>query len=71
MKFDFSKLKGLIRERKLTQEEMAKKIDIAYSTFNLKINGNAYFSQEEIYKISNFLKIPKEKIYDYFFTTNV
>lgn len=71
LKFDFSKLKGLIRERKLTQEEMAKKIDIAYSTFNLKINGNAYFSQEEIYKISNFLKIPKEKIYDYFFTTNV
>ena len=71
MKFDFSKLKGLIREKKLTQEDMAKEIDVAYSTFNLKINGNAYFSQDEIYKISNFLKIPKEKIYDYFFTINV
>lgn len=71
MKFDFSKLKGLIREKNLTQEEMAKKIDVAYSTFNLKINGNAYFSQDEIYKISNLLKIPKEKIYDYFFTLNV
>ena len=71
MRFDFSKLKGLIREKNLTQEEMAKKIDVAYSTFNLKINGNAYFSQDEIYKISNFLKIPKEKIYDYFFTINV
>lgn len=71
MKFDFSKLKGLIREKKLTQEDMAKEIDVAYSTFNLKINGNAYFSQDEIYRISNFLKIPKEKIYDYFFTLNV
>ena len=45
MKFDFSKLKGLIREKKLTQEDMAKEIDVAYSTFNLKINGNAYFSE--------------------------
>lgn len=71
MKFDFSKLKGLIREKKLTQEDMAKEIDVAYSTFNLKINGNAYFSQDEIYRISNFLKIPKEKIYDYFFTLNI
>ena len=71
MKFDFSKLKGLIREKKLTQEEMAKEIDIAYSTFNLKINGNAYFTQDEIYRISNCLEIPKEKIYEYFFTTEV
>ena len=71
LKFDFSKLKGLIREKKLTQEDMAKEIDVAYSTFNLKINGNAYFSQDEIYRISNFLKIPKEKIYDYFFTLNI
>ena len=71
LKFDFSKLKGLIREKNLTQEEIAKEINIAYSTFNLKINGNAFFSQDEIYKISNFLKIPKENIYDYFFTLNV
>ena len=50
---------------------MAKEIDIAYSTFNLKINGNAYFTQDEIYRISNCLEIPKEKIYEYFFTTEV
>ena len=39
MKFDFFKLKGLIREKRLTQEDVAKKIGIAYSTFNLKINA--------------------------------
>lgn len=71
MKFDFFKLKGLIREKRLTQEDVAKKIGIAYSTFNLKINAKAYFSQDEIYKISNLLEIPKDKIYDYFFTLNV
>ena len=71
MKFDFFKLKGLIREKRLTQEEVAKEIGVAYSTFNLKINGNAYFSQDEIYKTANFLEIPKDKIYDYFFTLEV
>lgn len=71
MKFDFYKLKGLIREKRLTQEEVAREIGIAYSTFNLKINANAYFSQDEIYKIANLLEIPKDKIYDYFFTLEV
>lgn len=71
MIFDSSKLKGLIKERGLTQESVAKSIEVAYSTFNLKLNGNAFFTQEEIYKISNLLKIPKEKIYKYFFILKV
>ena len=66
--FDSTKLKGLIRERGLTQEDVAEEIDVAYSTFNLKLNGNAFFTQEEIYKISNLFKIPKESFYEYFFT---
>ena len=69
--FDSSKLKGLIRERGLTQEDVAEEIDVAYSTFNLKLNGNAFFTQEEIYKISNLFKIPKESFYEYFFTEKV
>lgn len=69
--FDSSKLKGLIRERGLTQEDVAEEIDVAYSTFNLKLNGNAFFTQEEIYKISNLFKIPKESFYEYFFTKKV
>lgn len=71
MIFDFSKLKGLIREKELTQEAVAREIDIAYSTFNLKINGNAFFTQEEIFKMSNVLEVPKEDFYDYFFTLKV
>lgn len=69
--FDSSKLKGLIRERGLTQEDVAEEINVAYSTFNLKLNGNAFFTQEEIYKISNLFKIPKENFYEYFFTEKV
>lgn len=69
--FDSSKLKGLIRERGLTQEDVAEEINVACSTFNLKLNGNAFFTQEEIYKISNLFKIPKESFYEYFFTEKV
>lgn len=71
MIFDSSKLKGLIREKGLTQEIVAKKIGIAYSTFNLKLNRTLYFTQEEIFNISNVLEIPKTEIYEYFFTTKV
>lgn len=71
MIFDSSKIKGLIREKGLTQEIVAKAIGIAYSTFNLKLNGNVFFTQEEIFNLSNELEIPKTEIYEYFFTVKV
>ena len=71
MIFDSSKIKGLIREKGLTQETVAKTIGIACSTFNLKLNGNVFFTQEEIFNLSNVLEISKTEIYEYFFTTKV
>ena len=71
MIFDSNKLKGIIKEKQLTQEEMAQKLNISKSTFNLKINGNAYFSQEEIFKISRILNIPDNLFKEYFFTLKV
>lgn len=71
MIFDSSKLKGLIREKGLTQEVVAKEIGIAYSTFNLKLNGNVFFTQEEILNLVIVLEIPKAEIYEYFFTIKV
>lgn len=71
MIFDFSKLKGLMKEKGFTQELVAKEINIACSTFNLKLNGNTYFGQDEILKIANLLGIDKERLYDYFFVLKV
>lgn len=71
MIFNSSKIKGLIREKGLTQEVVAKKIGIACSTFNLKLNGNVFFTQEEIFNLSNVLEIQKNEIYEYFFTIEV
>ena len=71
MEFDFSKLKGRIKEKGYTQENVAKRLNVSVSTFNLKINGNAFFTQEELYEMSNMLEIPKEDFYNYFFTQKV
>lgn len=71
MIFDLNKLKGLMREKGLTQEDIAKELNIAPSTFNLKVNGNAYFSQDEIFAISNILNISDNEYKEYFFTLKV
>ena len=71
MIFDLSKLKGLIREKNKTQEDIAKMIGISTATFNLKINGNAYFSQDEIFSICEALEIKDSEYKEYFFTLKV
>lgn len=62
MIFDFSKLKGLMREKGFTQETVAQKINIAYSTLNLKLNGNTYLGQDEIFKTRKFIRNTKRRI---------
>lgn len=71
MEFDLNKLKGLMKEKNMTQEDIANSIRISKSTLNLKLNGNALFSQSEIYLISNLLSIPGEQYKEYFFTKKV
>lgn len=71
MVFDSSKLKGLMREKGFTQEDVSKEIGIACSTLNLKLNGNVFFTQEEIFNISNLLGISKDDLFEYFFTLKV
>lgn len=71
MQFEHSKLKGKIKEKGLTQEEVAKHINIAPSTFSTKINGMVFFNQDEIQQIADFLQLPNEKYKEYFFTHKV
>ena len=71
MTYDYSKLKGRMKEKELTQEDVAKHIDKDKSTLNLKLNNQSYFVQDEILKIVNLLEIPAEEIKEYFFTEKV
>lgn len=63
---DYSKLKGLMREKGVTQAELAKKIGMAESTLNLKLSGKSFFKADEILKIAEILDIMRP-LDDYFF----
>ena len=68
MKYNYSKLLGKIRERGLTQEQLAKAIGRNKSTISLKLNNNGSFTQEMIDDICRVLDIPNTEIGEYFFT---
>lgn len=57
MEFDFSKLRGRIVEKGYTQTQVAKKIGIAPSTFNLKLNNKRDFSLRETFALAKLLEI--------------
>lgn len=67
MKRNYSKLLGRIRERGLTQEQLAKAIGKNKSTISAKINNQFSFTQEEMDAICRVLDIPNNEIGEYFF----
>lgn len=69
--YDYTKLKEKIANAGFTQEQVAKYLNISKGAFSQKINGIVAFSQDDVIEISKMLKIPKTKIYDYFFTSKV
>lgn len=69
--FDFSFLRGRIRELYQTEKNFAKalkdNIGMSSGTFSNKINGKTNFSDVEIFVICRLLNIPLEKVNLYFF----
>ncbi len=66
-KYNYSKLLGRMREKGFTQEDVAKFCNRSISTINNRLNGNSFFSQNDIKAIAEFLEIKSEDIGMYFF----
>lgn len=71
MAFDYNKLRGRIREIFKTQSAFAKAIGMSTTSLSAKLNNLVEFSQNEIEKAVELLKIDKEDIPVYFFTLEV
>lgn len=71
VKFDYAKLIGRIKEYGFTQERLAAEISVSVSTLSFKLNNKAFFTQKEIRKICDLLKIERAEIGTYFFTLKV
>lgn len=60
-------LKGLLREKKINYETLAKYLKMSLSALSNKINGKSIFNILEVDKIVSFVGIKKEDIPIYFF----
>ena len=67
-KMDYSKLCGRIKECGYTQKSLAKVIEISESHFCQKLSGKYPFTQKEIDKICDALKISVDEIGAFFFS---
>ncbi len=67
MEFDYSKLRGRIREILGSEAIFCEKMPLTRSTVSLKLNGKVEFTQSEIAAAMEVLKLPKSAIGDYFF----
>lgn len=66
---NYDKLKGKMKEKRISQAEMAEEIGITLQAFNQKVNGKRQFTIEEAIIISE--KLDLENPMEYFFTPNV
>lgn len=71
MSFDYSKLRGKIKEVFGTQEHFANAMGMSNTSVSLKLNNQREWTQREIDKAAKLLDIEDYEITLYFFTLKV
>lgn len=71
MSFDYSKLRGKIREVFSTEERFAKQMNLSTVSLSFKLNGKREWTQQEINKACELLKLEREDIPEYFFKLRI
>ena len=69
--FDYSKLRGRIREKFKTESAFGKAMGLSHNSISKKLNGRIMFVQDEIDRAIVLLEIPDDEISTYFFTPKV
>lgn len=69
--FDYSKLRGRIKEKVNHQYVLAEAIGISNNAFSRKLNNALDFTNRETAKIVEVLDIKGDEIKEYFFTEKV
>lgn len=65
--YNYSKLLGLMREKNITQENLAEYVGMSQVTLNKKLNNNSQFKQNEMVSILNVLALPMSEVAAIFF----
>lgn len=69
--YDYSKLRGRIVEIFGQQTAFAKALNMKVASVSMKLNGKTEWSQKDIDRVSEALRIPDEEIKAYFFTRKI
>lgn len=59
----YNKLKGIMAEKNITQQELARKLEMGINTLNFKINGKSDFTVNEAKLVSKFFDKKIEEIF--------
>lgn len=68
MSFNYSKLRGKIKEKFKTQGAFAKELGISSVSLSAKLNNRVEFSQMEMDRCCELLEFPKDFIPIFFYT---
>ena len=68
VKFDYSKLRGRIVEKGMTQGKISQDLGISPQAFSKKMQNDVRFTSEDIVALASILEIPAEELGAYFFT---
>lgn len=71
MKFDYSKLKGKIREKYGSDKKFAEALSIGRVSLSMRLNNKLEFTQSEIIKSVELLNLTPDLIPDYFFKEKI
>ena len=67
--FNYSRLRGKIKEVYGTETAFAKAMGISRTTVSAKLNQSVDFTHSEMFRAAKLLGIEKENVGDYFFAT--
>ena len=71
LSFDYSKLRGKIREIFGTEERFAKEMALSTVSLSFKRNGKREWTQQEINRACELLTLEREDIPEYFFKLKI
>ncbi|MFS7400730.1 DUF739 family protein [Carnobacterium maltaromaticum] len=71
IRFNYDKLRGLMREKKVTQDDLAKAINLSATSLSGKLNSKVMFSPKEMLGIQKALQITDNDFKTYFFSLEV
>lgn len=69
--FDYSRLRGKIKEVCNTEDEFSRQINLGRVSLSKRLNNKLYFTQDEIIKSCEVLGIGESSIPSYFFAVKV